>query len=129
MAMNKLVKLFVLLTILSVSIASCSNNGRKDREKKHAITINKETEYLYLDDTDCIHASKSCLNFMLDDGHPNYAIRFVRKSDLHASPDQRFCSECVSVEEYESIMRYSEYGETVEDNYMDTIGEGDPVED
>lgn len=66
----------------------------------------KSRQYLFQDDNGVYHIDNSCRNLRKGNnerGRKIYAMRFVDMERFMVSREDRYCSECVGIEDYERL--------------------------
>lgn len=104
----------IIWVCLLISVLSSCSVGKKKKDFKPV------GEYIYLDQYNCIHVDRKCFKLWSDgdeNDKPNYMIKRIRSKELGYIPST--CSDCVTDEAYNILMKYIESNE--EEIITDTI--------
>lgn len=123
-------KRLVSIMIITLALASCSNNS--EERASEVANIVHFGKYVYYDDNDILHINSNCSklrNGKDDDGHDIYAKQLIDTANfmIENSESFRVCARCVSDKEYEHLLKISE-NNTENNNYSvaaDTIARFD----
>lgn len=82
-------KILILIFSLSFVLLSCTNKEKKE-------TAPLVGDYVYIDNSGCLHISRDCIQLFGLENDKNYQVNFIPTKDLMPNDMNSFCSHCVN---------------------------------
>lgn len=99
-------KVFIAIVSLFVICSCGGSKEKKDGARKDFADMFELSDYVYIDNSRCLHVSKDCyvLTFGDEDGEkPNYQVKFVATKELTQNDFNSMCSKCVSTKSFRKL--------------------------
>lgn len=100
-------KNFLLSAITLITICSCvGSKEKKEESRKDFADMFELSDYVYIDNSRCLHVAKDCLvlSFGDEEGEkPNYQVKFIATKELTQNDFDSMCSKCVSTKSFQKL--------------------------